>query len=66
MMPAVEAMLRGTMDVLTDAESKEMIWREGDTEYYPCGVSDPDCCVLKFTAEKGRYYSNCRSEDFSV
>ena len=27
-------MLRGTMEVLTDAKSKEMIWRDGDTEYY--------------------------------
>ena len=43
-------MLRGTMEVLTDAQSKEMIWRDGDTEYYPEGVTDPDYCVLKFTA----------------
>ncbi len=59
-------MLRGTMEVLTDAVSKEMIWQDGDTEYYPGGVSDPDYCVLKFTAETGRYYSNYRSEEFSV
>lgn len=42
------AMLRGTMEVLTDAESKEMIWRDGDTEYYSEGVTDADYCVLKF------------------
>lgn len=28
-------MLRGTMEVLTDPASKEMIWQEGDTMYYP-------------------------------
>ncbi len=28
-------MLRGTMEVLTDAASKEMIWQEGDEQYYP-------------------------------
>lgn len=60
------AMLRGTMEVLTDAESKEMIWRDGDTEYYPEGVTDPDYCVLKFTAISGRFYSNYRSEEFPV
>ena len=60
------AMLRGTMEVLTDAESKEMIWRDGDTEYYPEGVTDPDYCVLKFTAISGRFYSNYRSEEFTV
>lgn len=59
-------MLRGTMEVLTDAESKEMIWRDGDTEYYPEGVTDPDYCVLRFTAISGRFYSNYHSEEFSV
>lgn len=33
-------MLKGTMEVLEDSESKEMIWREGDTMYYPKGVTD--------------------------
>jgi general stress protein 26 len=59
-------MLKGTMEVLEDAESKEMIWQKGDTIYYPKGVADPDYCVLKFTAQSGRYYSNFHSEDFGV
>jgi len=54
------------MEVLEDAGSKEMIWQEGDTMYYPKGVADPDYCVLKFTAQTGRYYSNFSSEDFDV
>jgi general stress protein 26 len=60
------AMLVGKMEVLTDAKSKEMIWQPGDTMYYNKGVTDPDYCVLKFTAERGRYYSNFKSEDFDV
>ncbi len=59
-------MLRGMIEVFEDKESKEMIWREGDTMYYPKGVTDPDYCVLKFTAQTGRYYSNFKSEDFIV
>lgn len=59
-------MLKGTMEVLEDPTSKEMIWREGDTTYYPQGVADPDYCVLKFTASSGRYYANFKSEDFAV
>ena len=51
-------MLRGTMEVLTDATSKEMIWRDGDEQYYPGGVTDPNYCVLKFTATDGRFYSD--------
>ena len=59
-------MLLGTMKVLEDADSKEMIWREGDSMYYPQGVTDPDYCVLHFTAASGRFYSNFSSEDFAV
>ncbi len=59
-------MLLGTMEVLEDAESKQMLWQEGDTMYYPKGVTDPDYCVLKFTTIKGRYYSNFHSEDFEI
>lgn len=59
-------MLKGTMEVLTDNEHKEMIWEEGDTMYYKEGVTDPDYCVLKFTAISGRYYSSFKSENFPV
>jgi len=59
-------MLRGTMEVLQDSVSKEMIWRPGDEMYYHKGVTDPDYCVLKFTAQNGRYYSNFKSENFDV
>ena len=59
-------MLRGTMEILEDAASKEAIWQEGDTMYYSEGVTDPDYCVLKFTTQNGRYYSDFKSEDFDV
>ena len=59
-------MLRGTMEVLTDAASKEMIWRVGDTEYYPGGVTDPNYCVLKFTAIDGRFYSDFYPRSFVI
>lgn len=60
------AMLIGTMVVLEDSFHKEMIWQEGDTMYYPKGVTDPDYCVLRFTAKEGRFYSNFSSENFDV
>lgn len=59
-------MLTGTMEVLEDSAYKEMLWREGDTMYYPEGVTDPDYCVLRFTAEQGRFYSNFSSENFEI
>ena len=59
-------MLKGTMEVLQDSASKEMIWRQGDEMYYPKGITDPDYCVLMFTAQSGRYYSNFKSENFEI
>lgn len=59
-------MLKGTVEVLLDSVTKEKIWHDGDELYYSKGVTDPDYCVLKFTAQTGRYYSNFKSEDFVV
>lgn len=59
-------MLVGTMEVLEDSQHKEMIWKKGDTMYYPKGVTDPDYCVLRFTAHIGRFYSKFHSEDFEI
>jgi general stress protein 26 len=59
-------MLKGKMEVLNDQPTKERIWRKGDTMYYSKGVTDPDYCVLKFTAENGRIYQNFSSEDFII
>lgn len=58
--------LVGTVEVLETQEAKKRIWQMGDTMYYKEGVTDPDYCVLKFTATKGRYYSNFKSEDFEI
>ena len=57
-------MLRGMMRVLTDQETKNRIWRTGDTMFYKKGVADPDYCVLQFTATDGRYYQDLKTESF--
>ena len=59
-------MLVGKIEVLTDQKTKDMIWRKGDTMFYKKGVTDPDYCVLKFTAQKGRYYCDLKTESFEV
>ena len=59
-------MLKGKMEVLTDQETKDMIWHRGDTLFYKGGVTDPDYCVLKFTAESGRYYCDLKTESFEI
>ncbi|MBP0966019.1 MAG: pyridoxamine 5'-phosphate oxidase family protein [Oscillospiraceae bacterium] len=59
-------MLKGKMEVLTDQETKNMIWKKGDTLFYKNGVSDPDYCVLKFTAASVRYYCDLKTEHFDI
>ena len=41
-MKYVGVMLTGKMEVLTDQETKNMIWEKGDTMFYKKGVTDPD------------------------
>lgn len=62
----VGVMLKGKMEVLTDQETKNMIWKTGDTMFYKKGVTDPDYCVLKFTATSGRYYCDLKTESFDI
>lgn len=59
-------MLRGTMEVVTEQEVKNLLWRKGDTRFYKYGVTDPNYCVLKFTAESGRYYKDLKTEEFEI
>lgn len=59
-------MLIGTMEVLIDAETKKEIWRTGDTMFYKGGMTDPDYCVLKFTATRGRHYCDLKTESFEL
>lgn len=62
----IGVMFKGKMKVLTDQESKNMIWKKGDTMFYKKGVTDPDYCVLKFTATSGRFYSDLKTESFDI
>ena len=59
-------MLTGTMEVLQDDDIKREIWCTGDTMYYKQGVTDPDYCVLKFTALNGRHYCDFKTESFHM
>lgn len=60
------AMLKGTIEVLEEQASKEMLWKRGDTMYYKGGVTDPDYCVLKFTAISARWYSMFKSVNIEI
>jgi general stress protein 26 len=59
-------MLIGTMVILDDDQIKREIWKAGDRMFYKKGVSDPDYCVLKFAAVKGRHYCDLKTESFEL
>lgn len=56
----------GEMQVCTDQETKDFLWREGFERYYSKGVTDPDYCVLKFSAKYGSFYNGPNSAEFTV
>lgn len=59
-------LLKGRIEVLRDEAARKMIWQAGDEQYYPQGVDDPDYSVLRFVAEKGRYYSAFKTKEFTL
>lgn len=59
-------MLIGTIKILQDLKSKQMLWSEGNEKYYPQGVTDPDYSVLRFSATSGNYYHGLQNVTFAI
>lgn len=59
-------LLIGKMEVLTDQETKNMLWKTGDSIFYKKGITDPDYCVLKFTAVNCTYYCDLKTEKLKI
>lgn len=60
------ALFSGSMQVMEDVETKARFWRKGDKQYYPGGVTDPDYCILKFTAETVNFYHGLSNTTLAV
>ena len=54
-------MLIGTMQVLTGQGIKDECWRAGDKMFYKEGKTDPDYCILKFSALRCRVYKDLKT-----
>ena len=59
-------MLTGTIQIVQDLKSRQMLWADGSERYYPLGVEDPDYSVLCFTAKKGNYYHKLKNITFEI
>ncbi len=55
-------MLTGEMKVFMDNETKQAFWEPDDIRYYQQGPTDPDYCMMCFTAEKGNYWGRGKYE----
>ncbi len=55
------ALFTGMMEVVEDNEVKARFWNKGDEKYYPQGATDPDYCILKFTAETVNFYHGLKN-----
>lgn len=59
-------LLVGKMEVITDGSLKRELWHAGDKLVYRGGKSDPDYCILRFTAMRGRWYRDLNSGNFTI
>ena len=60
------AAILGEVQVCEDQPTKDRIWRFGDKLFYKQGVTDPDYCVLKFSAKSAEYYCDFKIERFEL
>ena len=58
--------ITGDMEVCTDQETKNEIWRFGDKLFYKKGVTDPDYCVLKFQCKSAEYYCDFKTQTIDL
>ncbi len=55
-------MIKGTMKVLTDQETKNRFWMPFYKKFYKEGMRDPEYCILKFTCCEAEWFSNYKTE----
>ncbi|MCX7711634.1 MAG: pyridoxamine 5'-phosphate oxidase family protein [Clostridia bacterium] len=48
--------LMGKIEILTDPEVKKEMWIDWFINHFPGGATDPEYCILKFTAEKAVFW----------
>ena len=59
-------MIKGTMEVLIDQETKDKFWMPFYKRFYKKGVTDPEYCILKFTCEEAEWFSNFKTETIKM
>ncbi|MCX6842574.1 MAG: pyridoxamine 5'-phosphate oxidase family protein [candidate division WOR-3 bacterium] len=59
-------MLVGKIEVRQDHETRQFVWKDEMSKFYPGGVDDSNWCVLAFTAEQGNFTTGAENADFAT
>lgn len=62
----LELRLWGRVEILDDAASRALAWRDEYLAHFPGGQNDPNMCVLKFTADSGVFQTLAGKEKLSL
>lgn len=58
--------LTGTIEILTDPELKKQLWVDWFIDHFPGGVTDPNYCILKFTARAATFWIDSQYEKMEL
>jgi general stress protein 26 len=59
-------LLVGNIEIVLDIETKKRLWHNGWEAYYPQGITNPEYCILKFTAQWGNFYQGLQNISFEI
>ncbi len=59
-------LVQGHVEVSDDPTLKARLWQEGDEAYFPLGQTDPGYVVLRFKAERARFYEDESGKDIEL
>lgn len=59
-------MLEGTVELLSDINSRRRVWKPALQHWYPGGPEDPNFRVLKFTAARGNFSWGIGNADINL
>jgi general stress protein 26 len=58
--------LTGEAEILTDPETKSRLWQDWFIEHFPGGKTDPNYCIIKFTAQRASLWVHNESAEFTI
>lgn len=58
--------LMGTIEILTEPEIKKEMWVDWFINHFPDGETDPEYCILRFSAEKAVFWIDSKYNEFDL